>query len=158
MKNKKNNKMMNWPEYFLGIAEQVKLKSKDRRTNIGAVIVGEDNEIVSTGYNSFPRGINDDLDERQERPEKYFWFEHAERNAIYNAARIGVSLKNTTMYLTCGIPCSDCARGIISSGVKKIYCKTEDTTRNRAHWDEHAKRSVQMFEESGVEVVYYEEI
>jgi dCMP deaminase len=120
--------------------------------------VGEDNEIVSTGYNSFPRGINDDLDERQERPEKYFWFEHAERNAIYNAARIGVSLKNTTIYLTCGIPCSDCARGIISSGIKKIYCKTEDTTRNRAHWDEHAKRSVQMFEESGVEVVYYEEI
>ena len=51
---------MNWPEYFLGIAEQVKLKSKDQRTNIGAVIVGEDNEIVSTGYNSFPRGINED--------------------------------------------------------------------------------------------------
>lgn len=151
-------KPKNWPEYFLGIAEQVKLKSKDQRTNIGAVIVGEDNEIVSTGYNSFPRGINDDLPERQERPEKYFWFEHAERNSIYNAARIGVSLKNTTMYLTCGVPCSDCARGIISSGIRKVYCKTQDTTRNREHWDEHAKRSIQMFEESGVEVVFYEDI
>jgi len=148
--------MMKWTEYFLNIAETVKEKSKDKRTKIGAVIVGKDNEIVSTGYNSFPRGINDDVEGRQVRPEKYYWFEHAERNAIYNAARIGVSLRDTTMYLTCGVPCSDCARGIISSGIKRIYCKTEDTTRNRQHWDEHAMRSRQMFEESGVEVIFYE--
>jgi dCMP deaminase len=147
---------MNWVEYFLNIAESVKLKSKDRRTQIGAVIVGEDNEIVSTGFNSFPRGINDDVDERQLRPEKYYWMEHAERNALYNAARIGVSTKNTTMYLTCGIPCTDCAKGIISSGVKAIYCKTEDTTKNREYWDEHAKRSLPMFQEAGVDIFYYE--
>jgi dCMP deaminase len=61
---------MNWDEYFINIAEQVKLKSKDNNTQIGVVIVGKDNEIVSTGYNSFPRGINDDIDERQEKPEK----------------------------------------------------------------------------------------
>jgi deoxycytidylate deaminase len=61
------------------------------------------------------------------------------------------------MYLTCGIPCSDCARGIISSGIKTIYCKSEDTTKNREHWDEHAKRSLQMFNESGVEVIFYTE-
>lgn len=147
---------MNWQEYFLNIAEAVKLKSKDQRTQIGAVIVGEDKEIVSTGFNSFPRGINDDVEERQQRPEKYYWFEHAERNALYNAARIGVSTKGTTMYLTCGIPCTDCAKGIISSGVRTIYCKTEDTTKNREHWDEHAKRSLVMFEEAGVEIFYYE--
>jgi len=146
---------MEWDDYFLNIAENIKLKSKDERTQIGAVIVGDGNEIVSTGYNSFPRNIDDNIDERQVRPEKYYWIEHAERNAIYNAARIGVSLLNTTMYLTCGIPCSDCSRGIISSGIKKIYCKTEDTTRNREHWDEHAKRSRQMFKESGVEVIFY---
>ena len=147
---------MNWNEYFLTIAESVKSKSKDRRTQIGAVIVGEDREIVSTGFNSFPRGIDDNVEERQVRPEKYFWFEHAERNALYNAARIGVSTKNTTMYLTCGIPCADCARGIISSGVRAIYCKQEDTTKNREHWDEHAKRRVQMFQEAGVDIFYYE--
>ena len=66
--------MMNWTNYFLNIAEAVKEKSKDQRTKIGAVIVGKDNEIVSTGYNSFPRGIDDDVEERQQRPEKYFWF------------------------------------------------------------------------------------
>ena len=146
---------MDWKEYFLNIAESVKLKSKDQRTQIGAVIVGQDKEIVSTGFNSFPRGIDDNVQERQERPEKYFWMEHAERNALYNAARIGVSTKGTTMYLTCGIPCTDCAKGIISSGVKSIYCNREDTTKNREYWDEHAKRSLVMFQEAGVEIFYY---
>ena len=67
------------------MANLVAKKSKDQSTQIGAVIVGIDNEIRSTGYNSFPSGINDDLQERQERPEKYYWIEHAERNALYNA-------------------------------------------------------------------------
>jgi dCMP deaminase len=147
---------MEWTQYFLQIAETVKLKSKDQRTQIGAVIVGEDNEIVSTGYNSFPRGINDDIQERQERPEKYYWVVHAEMNAILNAARIGVSTKDCTMYLTCGVPCSDCCRGIINAGIKRIFVKREDTTRNREHWDAHAARSRVMFEESGVEVLFYE--
>ena len=148
---------MDWTDYFLSIAETVKEKSKDRRTQIGAVIVGSANEIVSTGYNSFPRGIDDEQEDRQVRPEKYYWIVHAEMNAILNAARIGVSTKNCTMYLTCGVPCSDCCRGIINSGIKKIYCKIQDTTRNRDHWDAHAARSRVMFEESGVEVCFYDE-
>lgn len=146
---------MNWAEYFLGIAEQVKLKSKDRRTNIGAVIVGKDHEIVSTGYNSFPRGINDDVEERQVRPEKYFWFEHAERNAIYNAARIGVSTLGTTMYMTCGISCADCARGIINSGISKIVLRKGKGATNQK-WQESAERSNQMFIEAGIIIEYYD--
>jgi dCMP deaminase len=146
---------MNWKEYFRGIAHQVKLKSKDRYTQIGAVVVGSDNQIVSTGYNSFPRGIDDTIDERQERPEKYYWFEHAERNSLYNAALIGVSTKGCTMYLTCGIPCSDCARGIINSGIKKIVCERVGGAVGNL-WDEHAKRSIEMFNEAGVGIEYYE--
>jgi len=146
---------MNWDEYFINIAEQVKLKSKDKKTQIGVVIVGKDNEIVSTGYNSFPRGINDDVDERQERPEKYFWFEHAERNAIYNAARIGVSTLGTTMYMTCGMSCSDCARAIINSGVSKIVLRKGKGAKGNK-WNESAERSMKMFEEAGVIVEYYD--
>ena len=146
---------MNWIEYFLNIAEQVKLKSKDQSTQIGAVIVGEDKEVLSTGYNSFPRGLDDSLQERQERPEKYFWMEHAERNAIYNAARIGVSLKNSTIYLTSGLPCMDCARGIVNSGIKTVYCKEVCTTKNKEKWDESQKKSLQLLLECGVEVIYY---
>jgi dCMP deaminase len=146
---------MNWDEYFINIAEQVKLKSKDNNTQIGVVIVGKDNEIVSTGYNSFPRGINDDIDERQEKPEKYFWFEHAERNAIYNAARIGVSTLGTTMYMTCGISCADCTRAIINSGISKIILRSGRGATN-PKWQESAQRSEQMFKEAGTIVEYYD--
>ena len=147
---------MNWNKYFLSIAEAVKEKSKDRNTHIGAVIVGKDHEIVSTGYNSFPRGINDDLEDRQQRPEKYFWMVHGELNAILNAARIGVSTKGCKMYLTCGVPCSNCGRAIINAGIKEVYCKIDDTTRNREKWDEEAARTRKMFEEAGVQIFFYE--
>ena len=145
---------MEWNEYFRGIAHQVKLKSKDARTQIGAVIVGHDNEIVSTGYNSFPRGIDDNVIDRQTRPEKYYWFEHAERNAIYNAARIGVSTKGCTMYLTCHVPCADCARGIINAGITTIYCEREGGAVGKK-WDESSARSMEMFNEAGVTVNIY---
>lgn len=146
---------MNWDEYYLGIAEHVKLKSKDISTQIGAIIVGKGNEVLSTGYNSFPRGLDDNVLERQERPEKYYFFEHAERNAIYNAARVGVPLMDSIMYVTSGLPCADCARGIINSGIKKVYCKKICTTKNPDKWKESQNRTLQMFNECGVEVIYY---
>lgn len=150
---------MNWDIYFKNIAETVKQKSKDNSTQIGAVIVGKDNEIISTGYNSFPRGLDDEVKERQERPEKYNWFEHAERNAIYNAARIGVSVKDSTMYLTTGVPCIDCARGIINSGIKKVFCvKGENISHGLKgnHWEENLTKAETMLIECGVKICYYE--
>ncbi len=147
---------MNWVSYYKQLANTVKLKSKDKYTQIGAVIVGKDGEIVSTGYNSFPRGLDDGLDFRQERPEKYYWFEHAERNAIYNAARIGVSTKGTTMYLSCGLPCADCARGIINSGITRIFCERVDVTKGEM-WKESQERSWDMFMETGVKVCFYDD-
>ena len=67
---------MRWVEYFRTLAHTVKLKSKDVNTQIGAIIVGKDKEIVSTGYNSFPRGLKDNIKSRQERPEKYLSLIH----------------------------------------------------------------------------------
>ncbi len=146
---------MDWNEYFLQIAEVVKLKSKDESTQIGSVIVGKDNEILTTGYNSFPRGLDDSKSERQERPEKYFWIEHSERNAIYNAARIGVSLRDAKLYVTSGVPCVDCARAIVNSGIKVVYCKRECTTKNQEKWEESRRKSLELLGECGVDVVYY---
>lgn len=149
---------MNWIEYFREIATVVAKKSKDQKTHIGAVIVGKDNEIVSTGYNSFPRGLNDDLQERQERPEKYFWMEHAERNAIYNAARIGVSTKDCSLYLSHWFPCVECTRAIINSGITTLYCEPLDEKSANANYNESFKRSLQMLNEAGVELKYYDTI
>jgi dCMP deaminase len=144
---------LNWDDYFMNMVYLVAMKSKDENTHIGAVIVGPDKEIRSTGYNSFVRGINDSIPERQIRPEKYFWFEHAERNAIYNAARIGVSTKDCTMY-TNGVPCMDCARAVIQAGIKRVVVDKQWDDNNVDIWLEQAKRSLQMFTESGVEVRY----
>lgn len=148
---------MTWESYFHNIARQIKLKSKDKNTQIGAVIVNNHRSIVSTGYNSFPRGINDDLPERQERPEKYYWMTHAEQNAVVNAARIGVSTEGCTMYLTCGIPCADCAKTIINAGISRIVCEADLSFGAHGNlWEEHAKRSLIMFDEANVRVDYYE--
>lgn len=144
-----------WDEYFMSMVYLVASRSKDQSTHIGAVIVGEDNEIKSTGYNSFVRKLKDDVPERQEKPEKYFWFEHAERNAIYNATLIGTSLKNCKMY-TNGIPCADCARAVIQSGIKEIIVDKKWDSANPDIWLEHAERSLKMFEETGVKVRYWE--
>lgn len=66
--------LVSWDDYFMTMVYLVAMKSKDESTHIGAVIVGPDNEIRSTGYNSFPRKMNDGLEERQKRPQKYFFF------------------------------------------------------------------------------------
>jgi dCMP deaminase len=145
---------MNWTEYFISIANVIKLKSKDINTKIGVVIVGKNNEIVSTGYNSFPRGIDDTVPERQERPEKYTWFEHAERNSIYNAARIGISTNGCTMYMSCGLPCADCARAIINCGIKKIVVGGGDSAKGPQFNDDMNNKVTQMFNEANIEVVY----
>jgi dCMP deaminase len=147
---------MKWTDYFLNLAENVKLKSKDNSTQIGAVIVGEDNEVLSTGYNSFPRGLDDNLQERQERPEKYFWMVHAELNAILNAARVGTKLKNSTIYITSGVPCVDCAKSIVNAGIKTVYCKKVCTTKNKEKWEESQKRSIQLLKECEVTIYFYD--
>src|SRR3989338_2955707 len=138
-----------WDQLFMTMAYLVATKSKDQSTHIGAVIIGPDREVRTTGYNSFPRGINDNVPQRQERPEKYFWFEHAERNAIFNAVRFGASLKGCTLY-TNGIPCMDCARAIVQSGIKKVVVDKSWDDQNPPEWREHAVRTLQLFKEAGV--------
>lgn len=109
----------NWDVRFIKLAEHIAEWSKDRSRGVGAVIVNSDKRVVSMGYNGFPAGIDDDLDERHERPAKYDWTIHAEQNAIINAARIGVSTKGATMYLNL-FPCASCSGSIINCGIVRI--------------------------------------
>ncbi|RLG16245.1 CMP deaminase [Candidatus Pacearchaeota archaeon] len=144
-----------WDDVFMTMVYLVASRSKDKRAHIGAVVVGPKNELRSAGYNGFVRGLNDFVPKRYEKPEKYHWFEHAERNAIYNATLMGVSLEGCRMY-TNGIPCMDCARGIVQSGIKEVIVDKEWNDLNSEKWEEHSKRSLEMFEEVGVSVRYYE--
>jgi dCMP deaminase len=158
---------MSWDKYFMTMVYLVAMKSKDKSTKIGAVIVGEDHEILSTGYNGLPRGVNDhtcrsfqttpaaDLVARHERPEKYFYYEHAERNAIFNAARTGIPLKGTTMY-TQGIPCSDCGRAVIQAGIKLVIVhegwEKASGLSDNPKWTESAERTRIMCYEAKVSI------
>lgn len=143
---------MNWDEFFISLTHAVRKKSKDRSTQVGAVIVGEDNEVLSIGFNGMPRGIDDELNSRHERPIKYKWFEHAERNAIYNAARHGIALKGSRIYVY-GFPCTDCARAIIQSGIKElIYESWPDDPGRGERWNEDLKIAKEMFLESGITI------
>ena len=94
--------------------------SKDPSRKIGAVIVKE-REIVTTGYNGFPRGCDDDVDARHERPEKYNWTLHGELNAVINAARQGKSTLGCDIYVNWH-PCDQCSGVIVNAGIKRVIC------------------------------------
>jgi len=143
-----------WDELFMRHAYLIATKSKDQRTKIGAVLV-RDRHVISEGYNGLPAGVCDCKPERQERPEKYFWFEHAERNSIFVCARYGHKTEGAMMY-TQGVPCADCTRAVIQAGVKEIVVhKQWENFENEFYWEkwiESCKRSNQMLEEAGVTV------
>ncbi|MGE0109319.1 MAG: cytidine/deoxycytidylate deaminase family protein [Bdellovibrionales bacterium] len=142
-----------WDRRFMLLAHQVATWSKETGRHVGAVIVGTDNEIVSTGYNGFPRGVRDDVPERnsKENGAKYIWSSHAERSAIYNAARIGVSLRGTKIYVP-WFPCANCAIAIIQSGIAEVVAYDPDLYDGR--WASEFAISKTMFEEAGVKVRY----
>ena len=138
-----------WDKRFVALAAEVASWSKDTSTKVGCVIVGPNREIRTTGYNGLPRGADDNNPARDVRPEKYKWYEHAERNAIYNAARVGVPLEGCTIYLT-WFPCMDCARAIVQSGIKTLV--SEEPDWNHERFGEDFLKSAQLFSETGVTV------
>ena len=161
---------MNWDKYYMNMCDAIALKSKDNSTNIGAIIVGPRNEVRSIGYNDFPRGvidsINDDryckfhgyvdateeitiINDRRERPLKYKFTEHAERNAIYNAAAEGIALKGCKIYVNKLLPCSDCARAIIQSGITAVVVESFDVPDR---WKEDCDIALLMFKEASVNI------
>jgi len=143
--------MTNWDKKFIELSNLVATWSKDTNTKVGAVIVDKDNIIMSMGYNGFPRGCDDTIASRFERPDKYLFTEHAERNAIYQAGRHGVSLIGSTIYVTM-FPCADCTRAIIQCGISKIIAPEPDVTHER--WGTNFVASLEMCDEAKVEVIY----
>lgn len=143
-----------WHRRFMEVAFLVAGWSKDPSTKTGAVVVGPDREIRATGYNGLVRGVDDSVSERMERPTKYDFFEHAERNAIYNACLTGTSLKGCVMYAT-HAPCTDCARAIIQSGIKMVVTNKIiiDESTPKGTWRDKLDFSKQMFEEAGVDYI-----
>jgi dCMP deaminase len=145
-----------WDHRWLHMAGEIGKWSRDESTKVGCVIVGTANQVLSSGYNGFPRGVNDGVAERYDRPLKYLWTEHGERNTIYNAARAGVALEGSTIYVTAYpklYPCSDCARAIIQSGIVTVVCDAPDYDHPK--WGESFAVTTQMLLEARVEIRTY---
>lgn len=140
---------MNWDERFMELAIHVSAWSKDRSRQVGCVIVAADNSVRALGFNGFPRGLNDDDEDRHSRPSKYLWTEHAERNAIYVAAKNGIPLNGCHMYLP-WFPCVDCARAIVQAGLLEVVSRQPDFSD--ARWGEDFKVAVELLKEAGVGV------
>lgn len=140
-----------WYQRYMDLAEQVSTWSKDPNTKVGAVIVGSKGQILTQGYNGFPRRIKDTDNRLEDRETKLKFVVHAEMNAIFNATYSGVSLDGSTLYVY-GLPiCSECAKGIIQVGIKKVVIQTESIAL-RPQWEESWKLSAAMFREAGVTI------
>ena len=137
-----------WNERYAKLAKEVSNWSKDPSRKIGAVAVGSKGQILAQGYNGFPRGIEDTEERYQNREVKYKYVVHAEMNVIYNASHSGVSLDGADLYVY-GLPvCSECAKGIIQVGVKRVYIYVEDEIP--PIWVDSWEQTRRMFEEAGV--------
>ncbi len=157
-----NIKRPDWDQLYITLCYLIGMRSKDLSTHVGSVIVDSDNVLVSTGYNSLPRGIEADTEMKRlsrEGGEKYFWVEHAERNAIYNASRRGTQLKGCKIYVP-WTPCFDCARAIIQTGISEVIIYQNGQYFYDLHtngkWVESYKKTQTMFLESGVKARYVE--
>lgn len=139
---------------YLPVARAVASMSRDPSTKVGVVAFDDNLNIIATGRNGFPRGVTDSPERYENRETKYRLISHGEQNLVAQAAYGGRSLKGATVLLTSLFPCAACAKSLIQSGVVRIVSPRPDTN---PRWEEEAKWAGIMFEEAGVEIIYYDE-
>jgi len=144
----KRKDYIDWDTTFIGMAILISLRSKDPSTRHGAVIVDQNNRVVSLGYNGFARGVSDDIFPWTS-PEKYDYVAHAESNAIDNSS---VPLTNCKLYLWSEkgyLPCSQCAVRMIQRGISEVIIATQISENTQTYnWEPTRK----MFEATGIKV------
>jgi len=138
-------KIDKWDDFFLRLAEVNASMSKDPSTKVGAVIRGEDNSVVSMGWNGFARGCDDDPTIYADRQRKLMRTIHAEQNAILTAGR---SVAGCTLYVTPLCPCARCAAVIVQAGIVRVVAKAPDGVPER--WVADYVEARRMFDEAGV--------
>ena len=145
----KRQDYISWDEYFMGIALLAAMRSKDPNTQVGACIVDDNNIILSSGYNGFPKGCSDDEFpwDRTGEETKYPFVVHAELKAILNSG--GKDLRGARLYVAL-FPCNECAKAIIQSGISEViymYDKYADSEATIA--------SKKMFTSAGVKLTQF---
>jgi len=136
---------------YMKLAElQAELFSKDPSRKVAALVIDDRFTIRSTGFNGLPRGFEETY-ARWSKPKKYDYVIHAEANAVCSAARNGARLDGCTLVSTL-FPCNECAKLIIQSGITKIV--TKKPVEEYSSWLGSFEKSMEMFDECGIEIVY----
>lgn len=134
-----------WTDYFLGLSKVISQRSHDIHTQHGCVITDQHNRILGVGYNGYPRGL-DDTNLPKNRPDKYPWMIHAERNALSNCV---VRPDNGIAYVT-GQCCNDCIMALWQEGISTVYMGDDHGTHL---FDDNAKKIFDTFiKMSGMEI------
>lgn len=141
---------MTWIKRWMQACAMHASWSKDPKRGVGAVIVNDRQVQIAGGWNGLARGVTD-LPERYEPDQKGMWCEHAERNAIYNAAAEGHATRGATIYSDY-FPCADCARGIIQAGLARLVTIEPDWAYEKRATDWQVSKT--MLREAGVEVCF----
>jgi dCMP deaminase len=140
-----------WIGRMLKMAKDVASWSKDDSTKVGVVITTQEGSPVSWGFNGIPMGLDDCIEERHERPLKYKWFAHAERNAMDLAPR--GELDGCVMFVTFA-PCSACAQSIIQRKIKTVVVDKDYTAdKMPERWQEDMLVARSMMEEAGIRII-----
>ncbi len=126
--------------------------SDDPVTKIGALILKRD-QVLAYGTNRLPAGVIK-TPGRLERPKKYSYLEHAEREAIFTAAKMGISTDFSTIYMPWA-PCNDCARAMIGAGISKLVSHKPMIEKTPEHWYKSIDEAIEMLQEAGLELLMY---
>jgi dCMP deaminase len=133
-------------EYFIEVARAVAIRSKDPSSKVGALLVDQDNVIVSTGYNGFVAGC-DESKLSWERPAKYLYIIHAELNALIYSRR---DLSGCRAYVTHG-PCENCLKHLLQARVTEVWYSDASIMRDRGT-DEQKNAISNLIQATGARV------
>mgnify|MGYP006446318179 CR=1 FL=1 len=135
-----------WDKRFLRLARDISKWSKDPSTQVGAVIVDEQQRIVSIGYNGFPSAIRDTEERLNDRDTKYELTIHGEMNALLFANR---QVRGCTLYTVPLPPCTRCAVMFIQAGISRVVAPPL-AEEQKDRWSESVERSTSLFREAGI--------
>ena len=141
-----------WDRRFLKIAREVATWSKDPSTQVGAVIVDQDQRVVSLGYNGLPRGVSDSRDLLDDRVAKYATVIHAEQNALLFAAR---PVAGCTCYTWPLPPCAHCAALLIQAGITDVVAPLAVSEDLERRWGASLDLTRDLFREADVDLWGY---
>lgn len=138
-----------WIADALRGAYRVALESPDPSTQCGSVLFDKDLNFVSSGSNTFTKGV-ESTPERLERPLKYSYVEHAERNSIYAAVQLGAE---PHVMVAPWAACTECARAIVQSGIKVLVRHKQASDRSPERWIESINFADTILRDGGVEII-----